>query len=71
MIQLSPFVLLSLPPTIFLVPSTTGEDNKPSTLEVLAGEDIPVENLMKRMLNPKPGRLRLRGRNHEGPGEED
>lgn len=53
-------MLLGLLTTIFLIPSTTGADNKPSTLEVLAAEDSNVNNLMKRMLNRKAAEPLLR-----------
>jgi hypothetical protein len=53
-------MLLGLLTTIFLIPSITGEDSKPSTLEALAAEDSSVNNLMKRMLNGKADEPLLR-----------
>lgn len=63
-------MLLGLLTTVFLIPSTTEVDNKPSTLEVLAAEDSSVNNLMKRILKGKADESLLRP-NDEGPSEGD
>ena len=63
-------MLLGLLTTIFLIPNTTGADNKPSTLEILAAEDSHVNNLMKRMWKGKKDESLLH-RNGEAPSEED